>query len=135
MYSLIFSIQCALVRVDAKTFRKWSWIFIVALSNLRLVSSPLHCNNFFVDLNNFRQFSMHASFNQTPVGACVLIVNGTDCRIFEPTPFNRRWYSHKFHGPGLSYELWIMLRTGKSAWVHGPFACGEWPDLKFLSLT
>lgn len=75
---------------------------------------------------------MHARFKQAPVGTCYLSVDGTDCRIFEPTPFNRRWYSHKFHGPGLRYEVGLALRTGEIAWVHGPFACGEWPDLKIF---
>lgn len=59
-------------------------------------------------------------------------MDGTDCRIFEPSPFHRRWYSHKFHGPGLRYELGIVLKNGEICWVNGPFSPGEWPDLKIF---
>jgi hypothetical protein len=61
--------------------------------------------------------------------ACVT-VDGTDFRIQEPSPFNPKWYGHKFNGPGLRYEVAISIQTGDIVWVHGPFPCGEWPDLR-----
>lgn len=48
----------------------------------------------------------------------------------ERTTFSPKWYSHKFHGPGLRYELGICIRTGDIVWAHGRFPCGEWPDLR-----
>ena len=48
----------------------------------------------------------------------------------EPSPFNPKWYSHKFHGPGLRYEIGICIRTGHVVWAYGGLPCGEWPDLR-----
>lgn len=56
-------------------------------------------------------------------------IDGTDFRIMEPTEFDRKWYSHKFHGPGLRYEIGLCIRTGFIVWVHGGRPCGQWPDL------
>lgn len=57
-------------------------------------------------------------------------MDGTDCRIFEPTPFSPCWYSHKFKGPGLRYEVGLNIRTGDIIWAHGGYPCGAWNDLK-----
>lgn len=57
-------------------------------------------------------------------------MDGVDFKIVEPKPFNRRWYSHKFRGPGLRYEIGLCVRTGKIVWKHGGYPCGEYPDLK-----
>lgn len=48
----------------------------------------------------------------------------------EPTEFDRKWYSHKFHGPGLRYEVGLCIRTGNIVWAHGGLPCGQWPDLR-----
>lgn len=40
------------------------------------------------------------------------------------------WYSHKFNGPGMRYEVGICIATGWIVWIHGPFPCGAWPDLR-----
>ncbi len=63
---------------------------------------------------------------------CYLTVDGTDFRIPEPTPFWSGWYSHKFKGPGLRYEVGICIQTGWICWIFGPFACGKWSDLKIF---
>ena len=57
-------------------------------------------------------------------------MDGTDFQINEPTPFDRKWYSHKFNGPGVRYEIGISIATGHIVWVNGPFCCGRWPDIK-----
>jgi hypothetical protein len=57
-------------------------------------------------------------------------LDGTDFAIQEPSPFNPGWYSHKFKGPGLRYELGVAIATGWIVWINGPFPCGSWPDLK-----
>jgi len=63
---------------------------------------------------------------------CLISVDGTDCPIEEPKPFNRKWYSHKFKGPGLRYEIGVCIRTGYIVWINGPFPCGGWPDLRIF---
>lgn len=47
----------------------------------------------------------------------------------EPTPFNRKWFSHKFHGPGIRYEIGLCIRSGHIVWTNGGYPCGEYPDL------
>lgn len=61
-----------------------------------------------------------------------LSLDGTDCHIFEPKPFSPVWFSHKFRGPGLRYEVGISVHMGRIVWVNGPFACGGYPDLKIF---
>lgn len=57
-------------------------------------------------------------------------IDGTDFRIQEPQPFDAMWYSHKFHGAGLRYELAVCIRTGHIVWAYGGKPCGAWPDLR-----
>ena len=57
-------------------------------------------------------------------------IDGTDCSIYEPTPFDTKWYSHKLNGPGLRYEVGICIVSGHIVWVSGPHECGSYPALK-----
>ena len=52
----------------------------------------------------------------------VLSVDGVHFKIKEPrrTP-SARWFSHKFHGPGLAYELACSIHTHQLAWIRGPY--------------
>jgi hypothetical protein len=43
---------------------------------------------------------------------CLVSVDGTDFQINEPTPFSKGYYSHKFNGPGLRYEIALNIMTG-----------------------
>ena len=52
---------------------------------------------------------------------CFISVDGTDCPVFEPSPFNKEMYSHKLNGPGLKYEVAVCLKTGHIVWINGPF--------------
>ena len=42
------------------------------------------------------------------------------------------WFSHKFKGPGLRYEVALSIRTGLIVWLNGPFPCGSFPDIKIF---
>ena len=64
---------------------------------------------------------------------CKLSLDGTDCPIQEPQPFNKKYFSHKFHGPGLKYEIGICITTGWICWYNGPFPCGN-PDVNIARL-
>ena len=48
----------------------------------------------------------------------------------EPTEFDPKWWSNKFNGPGLRYEVGICIRSGDIVWTNGGLPCGEWPDLR-----
>ena len=61
--------------------------------------------------------------------SCFVTVDGTDFRIWEPTPFSASWYSHKFHGAGVRYEVVIAIDSGDIVAINGPFRPGDWPDI------
>lgn len=43
------------------------------------------------------------------------------------------WYSHKFKGPGLRYEIAVCIFTSNVAWASGPFPCGRNTDNMIFS--
>lgn len=63
---------------------------------------------------------------------CKVTVDGSDFRICEPHPFSNKWYSHKYKGPGLRYEIAVNIQTGDIVWTNGPFPCGRYPDVKIF---
>ena len=67
----------------------------------------------------------------------MLIVDGIDCQIREPHPYTKKhsavWFSAKFKGPGLRYEVASSILGGDICWVNGPFPCGSWPDWKIFN--
>jgi hypothetical protein len=64
-----------------------------------------------------------------------MTVDGTDFRIQEPQPFSPTWYSSKFKGPGVRYEVGICIATGWIVWFHGPFKPGEYNDHAITQLA
>lgn len=62
----------------------------------------------------------------------MVTVDGTDFRIEQPTPFKKKWYSFKFNGPGLRYEVAVSILGGDVVWTNGPFPCGSWPDISIF---
>ena len=92
-------------------------------------------SNFKVNISfiyfNILQLEWEDRFQLAPKGANTFVsLDSTDFRIMEPSPFNPKWYFHKFHGPGMRYEVRICMRTGDIVWAYGGFPCGEWSDLK-----
>lgn len=65
-----------------------------------------------------------------PNQSCYCSLDGVDFKIQEQFPFNPKWYSHKFHGPGIRYEIGLNIRSGDVVWKFGGYPCGEFPDLK-----
>jgi hypothetical protein len=47
--------------------------------------------------------------------------HGTDFRILEPTEFDQKWFSHKFRGSGVRYEIGLCIATGNIVWAHGEY--------------
>ena len=65
----------------------------------------------------------------------LISIGGTDFRICEPYPFvketSKIWYSHKFKGPGVCYEIGVSIKRGDIVWYNGPFPCGV-PDINIF---
>ena len=59
-------------------------------------------------------------------------VDCTDLEVVEPYPYcrvwSKKWYSHKFKGPGVRYEIALCIYDGSIVWVNGPFPCGKYND-------
>ena len=66
---------------------------------------------------------------------CLITVDCADFRITEPFPFDPVWYSHKFNGPALRYELGVVIQTGHLAWKNWPYPAGEFNDLEIFQLN
>lgn len=70
---------------------------------------------------------------------CLVSVDGTDFRIREPYPWqsevNPAFYSSKFKGAGLRYEVAVSIQSGDIVWYHGPFPCGRMPDIRIYRLS
>jgi len=63
---------------------------------------------------------------------CLVSIDTTDVPIEEPKPFSRKWYSHKFEGAGLRYEIAVSIKKGYIVWVNGPYPCGSYPDISIF---
>ena len=77
----------------------------------------------------WRQTNWEDRFSGDVGAACLDIVDGTDFQIYEPKSPLKKWYSHKFNGAGLCYEVAINIQMGCIVWIHGPFPCGSFNDL------
>ena len=119
LYALVFlkvysseEVHCSIVGwPSAKTFRKWSWFFIRKISELKEDVIQLE--------RRFDNLPEEVFVN------CFVSVDGTDCPIFEPWPFNPKNFSHKTNGPALKYEVAVGISTGFIVWVNGPFQGGK----------
>lgn len=67
-----------------------------------------------------------------------LEVDGVDFKIQEPWPYNKFkskiWYSHKFNGPGLRYEVGVCIKTDHIVWTHDPFPTGKHSDAELENI-
>ena len=54
---------------------------------------------------------------------CFISLDATDCKITERRPFSSKYYSFKFKGPGLKYEVGLSITTGRIVWVNGGIPC------------
>ena len=66
--------------------------------------------------------------------AALMTIDGTDFPIYEPTQWSPSWFSQKFNGPGVRYEVAVAINTGDICWINGPFPCGRFPDLKIFKI-
>jgi len=62
----------------------------------------------------------------------MLRIDSTDCPSFEPQPWSSAWYSHKFHGPAVRYEIAVTVRSAQIVWISGPWPAGSHSDIKIF---
>jgi len=127
---------------DEKTFRKWLYIVLDAIADLGLVrrkngrhemdasssKQQRQCSN--KVLSSFEQIQWENRYATNSHCNVYITVDGTDFKIKEPRPFSPAWYSHKFNGPAVRYEVGICIATGWIVWFNGPYKPGDYPDLK-----
>ena len=124
--------MASMFRTTRKTFRKRTYRALKACADIlplvvrnRTKLSPCLLHISF----EFEQVKWENRFARDRGKTCKVTVDGTDCPINDPKPFNTRWYSHKFRGAGLRYELAVCIQTGWIVWVNGPYPCGSFPDI------
>ena len=62
---------------------------------------------------------------------CLCTVDGTDFWTMRQGNMKSFW-GHKFQTSGLCYEVAICIKTGWIVWIHEPFLCSDWPDIKIF---
>ena len=140
--------HAAVFHVDEKTLRKWVWFILKGMTTLRVqfvssVVSDILTPPRNPPLTNFfstcfcTQIRLGNRFMRDTHQRSALVVDGTDYRIFEPRAlgFNPGWFSHKFRGPGVRWEVATCINTGWIVWIHGPFPCGTYSDLRIYRMA
>jgi len=133
--------HCSICQCDPKTFRRWIWIVVRAISNLEAhVVSTANYNHKTTTINMlYNVFLLQIIWDNRKKhdsgDDCLVSVDCTDVEIQEPKPFSSKWYSHKHNGPGLRYEVALSLKRGDIVWIHGPFPCGKWPDIAIFRVS
>ena len=125
------SVLAGIWRCDEKTLRKWVWTLIPLISEINLVSthSKLSIVASFFLTSPLLQIVWDNRFLLDNASSSKITVDGTDCPIFEPSPFDGKWFSHKFKGPGVRYEVGVGIQVPWIVWINGPYPAGRWPDL------
>ena len=97
-----YSVLSSLVGgVDEKTYKEWVWSFVVAISELK---------QFVIKWD--KRLKGDVGYE------CLVSVDGTDFRIPQQSPFSSAWFSHKFNGPGLRYEVGVSIIGGSIVWIN-----------------
>jgi hypothetical protein len=80
----------------------------------------------------FLQFHIFSNLTCKNHNGCSVTVDGTYFIIYEPTNFSKKWFSHKFNGPGIRYEVAILIKGGQIVHIQGLYPAGKWPDIKIF---
>ena len=99
-------IHCRIIGTkDPKLYREWTWFMIERIAMLKEEIIRLD-----------RRFE-----NANEGATCLLTVDGTDVPVMEPWPFDSKWFSKKFNGPAVKYEVGVSIYNGFTCWINGPF--------------
>ena len=90
---------------DPKTYRKWCWYMLEQVAELK--DRVIRLENRFIDWDG--------------KASCLISIDGTDCPVNEPWPFDTQMYSKKFNGPAVKYEVGVCIQTGSIVWICGAF--------------
>lgn len=130
--------------VTPKTYRKYVWVMAYFLQELssHIVSLTEHSTIqylfcpfvFSTHLLYFWQVQLNNRYIRSTGCECLMTIDGIDLQINEPTQFDPLWFSHKFNGPALRYEVGVSIQTGWIVWIHGPFPAGDFPDIEIFRL-
>ena len=108
-----------------RTVRKWVWHYIGLFQQMFAIKIV------WPDVWNPDR---DAALPQTTF---IISVDGVHCPIWEPThptlSKNTKFYSHKFKGPALDYEIGISLYENKVVWVNDPFKASKYDITIFRS--
>lgn len=131
-------------KTTRKTFRKWVRKMLGAITAicpyvvcpvylLRLFWTPFDAKSMFW-LTLFLllfvcQINWQNRFMEDRGKTCKVTVDGTDFRIQQQHPFSKKWYSYKFRGPAVRYEVAVCIQTGEIVWINGPYPPGRWNDV------
>ncbi len=135
MFLIIYAtenLHAFIVSAEEKTFRKWSWIIVRALSELKFACLLKFCSLFITNFWNCFQTEFADRLEDKPVDNCLKSVDGTDSMINESKPFDKSRNSHKFYGPGVRYEIAISIETVEIVWAYGPWPCNVNRDLRIF---
>ena len=75
----------------------------------------------------FSQIDWDSQFVGDIGNDCLVSVDGTDFRV--QSEYGRAFFSHKFKGSALRYEVGVCILTGFIVWINGPYEAGNWNDI------
>lgn len=117
LWALVF-IKChattpVLLRIcgwpDEGTHRKWCWCFLGQIADL--LEDLVQLNSRFHGYDG--------------AAHCLILVDGVDCPINEPWPFDEKWHSQKFNGPAVKCEIGVCIKSAHIVWMNGPFEASQ----------
>lgn len=127
-------VLAASVGTSRNTLRKWIWIVLRQIQKLKRKVVSDRMVHVFLTLA-FTHISCQVLWERRKEQGghqnrwCMITVDGTDFRIQEPSPFSPCWFSHKYKGPRVRYEVALSINGGDIVHINGPFACGSHPDI------
>ena len=131
------SVLTSIAKVCRTTFRTWAKKVMIQISGLRThVVRAFAFDVCIVRLlkpHSKPSFSLQIKLSNRFRGdkgcTCKMTIDGTDCLIYEPSPFDQSWFTHKKKTAGLQHEVGVCIQTGDICWINGPFRCRRWSDL------
>ena len=79
----------------------------------------------------FLQILFKNKFKKANGSNCLLNIDGVNLKV----PYHgQAYFSNKFKGSRLHYEVGLAIQTGDICWIFGPFKCGEYTDLMIFQM-
>lgn len=88
----------------------------------------------FLSLHFFHQIKWADRLIDSQHLVAKITTDGTDFRVAQQ-PNAKSWFSFKFKGPALRYEVAISITTGYIVWISPGFRAGRFPDISIFRLS